>query len=66
VISHSLVGASQDYVERFFNQLPQTFNPTRFNPDDWARLAKIAGLGDERDTEVNLILLKNVLNIKEL
>ena len=43
VISHSLVGASQDYAERFFNQLPQTFNPTRFDPDEWARLAKVAG-----------------------
>jgi alpha-L-fucosidase len=43
VISHSLVGASQDYAEQFFKQLPQTFNPTRFDPDEWARLAKIAG-----------------------
>jgi len=43
VISHSLVGASQDYAERFFNKLPQTFNPTQFDPGDWARLAKIAG-----------------------
>lgn len=43
VISHSLVGASEDYAERFFNKLPKTFNPTRFDPDEWARLAKIAG-----------------------
>jgi len=43
VISHSLVGASQDYAERFFKELPQTFNPTRFDPSEWARLAKIAG-----------------------
>jgi alpha-L-fucosidase len=43
VISHSLVGASQDYAERFFKQLPQNFKPTRFDPDEWARLAKIAG-----------------------
>jgi alpha-L-fucosidase len=43
VISHSLVGASADYADRFFNQLPKTFNPTRFEPDEWARLAKIAG-----------------------
>ncbi len=33
VISHSLVGASPDYVERFFNQLPRTFNPSKFDPD---------------------------------
>jgi alpha-L-fucosidase len=43
VISHSLVGASEDFAERFFNNLPQTFNPSRFDPDEWARLAKIAG-----------------------
>ncbi len=44
VISHSLVGASSDYRERFFQQLPQTFLPTRFDPDEWARLAKVAGM----------------------
>ena len=44
VISHSLVGASHDYRERFFAQLPQTFLPTRFDPDEWARLAKVAGM----------------------
>lgn len=43
VISHSLVGASQDYTERFFQELPKTFNPTHFHPEEWARLAKIAG-----------------------
>jgi len=43
VISHSLVGASEDYADRFFKELPQTFNPTRFDPDEWSRLAKIAG-----------------------
>jgi len=43
VISHSLVGASKDYAERFFNVLPQTFDPSRFDPNEWARLAKVAG-----------------------
>lgn len=43
VISHSLVGASPDYVERFFRVLPQHFNPDRFQPDTWAALAKLAG-----------------------
>lgn len=43
VISHSLVGASQEYAERFFEELPQTFDPSLFAPDEWARLAKIAG-----------------------
>jgi alpha-L-fucosidase len=43
-ISHSLVGASDDYVERFYNELPKTFDPEQFHPDDWARLAKLAGV----------------------
>src|ERR1700733_110779 len=43
VISHSLVGASPDYVQRFFETLPGYFNPDRYQPDDWARLAKLAG-----------------------
>jgi alpha-L-fucosidase len=44
VISHSLVGASPEYTDRFFNDLPKTFNPTRFDPDEWARLARLAGV----------------------
>lgn len=43
VISHSMVGASDDYVERFIEELPQTFKPTRFDADEWARLARICG-----------------------
>jgi alpha-L-fucosidase len=43
VISHSLVGASPDYVQRFFETLPAYFDPDQYNPDDWARLAKLAG-----------------------
>ncbi len=43
VISHSLVGASPDYVNRFFSILPEHFNPDRFQPDEWASLAKLAG-----------------------
>jgi len=43
VISHSLVGASEDYMKRFFNDLPQTFNPVRFDADEWARLARVCG-----------------------
>jgi alpha-L-fucosidase len=43
VISHSLVGASPDYVQRFFETLPAYFNPDQYRPDDWARLAKLAG-----------------------
>ena len=44
VISHSLVGASTDYTERFFNDLPKSFDPHEFNPQDWARLAHLAGV----------------------
>lgn len=43
VISHSLVGASPDYVDRFFGTLPGYFNPVRYRPDEWAALAKLAG-----------------------
>ncbi|MDR3269181.1 MAG: alpha-L-fucosidase [Tannerella sp.] len=44
VISHSMAGASQDYLERFVNELPKTFDPKRFDPDEWAVLAKLAGM----------------------
>ncbi len=43
VISHSLVGASPDYVNRFFDVLPRFFNPDQFQPEKWAALAKLAG-----------------------
>jgi len=44
VISHSLAGASDEYANRFFNELPQTFEPRRFDPKAWARLARVAGI----------------------
>lgn len=44
VISHSLAGASEEYRNKFFTELPQSFNPSRFNPDEWAALAKLAGM----------------------
>jgi alpha-L-fucosidase len=44
VISHSLVGADEAYIDRFFNELPKTFNPRKFYPQDWAALAKLAGI----------------------
>lgn len=43
VISHSLVGASEDYVKRYMEVLPKTFYPKDFDPDEWARLFKITG-----------------------
>jgi alpha-L-fucosidase len=44
VISHSLVGASPEYTDRFFDELPKTFDPHEFHPLDWARLAHLAGI----------------------
>ncbi len=43
VISHSMVGASEDYLQRFF-ALPHSFNPRKFYPRDWAALARLAGM----------------------
>jgi alpha-L-fucosidase len=44
VISHSMVGADEDYLKRFVEELPRTFNPRKFQPQDWAVLAKLAGI----------------------
>ena len=44
VISHSLVGASDDYVNRYFNELPRTFDPQSFDPKVWAKAARMAGM----------------------
>ncbi len=44
VISHSAVGASEDYTDRYFHELPKTFNPTDFDADRMAILAKLAGM----------------------
>ncbi len=44
VISHSLVGASDDYIDRYISQLPKTFNPTDWDADKIAILAKNAGM----------------------
>jgi alpha-L-fucosidase len=42
-ISHSLVGASDAYVERYVRELPAYFNPRDYDPVEWAKLAKLAG-----------------------
>ena len=44
VISHSLVGASDEYVNRYFSELPKSFNPSDFNAKRIAKLAKTAGM----------------------
>ena len=43
VISHSLVGASDDFVSRYM-ELPKTFNPVDWNPEKVVILAKNAGM----------------------
>ena len=32
VISHSLVGASDDFVKRYRQELPKTYNPKKWDP----------------------------------
>jgi alpha-L-fucosidase len=44
VISHSMVGAADEYNRRFIEELPRTFNPRKFHPQDWAARAKLAGI----------------------
>lgn len=44
VISHSLAGSSEDYRQRYFSELPKLFNPRKYNPEEWAELAKLAGM----------------------
>ena len=43
VISHSMVGADEAYLKRYVEELPRTFNPKRFDPREWARVARLAG-----------------------
>ena len=43
VISHSLVGASDDYVNRFYKELPKTFDPYQYDSYRMAVQAKLAG-----------------------
>lgn len=44
VISHSMVGASDDYTNRFINELPKTFDPMEFDAYKVAKQAKLAGM----------------------
>ncbi len=43
VISHALVGADEAFLERYFQELPRSFNPKKFDPREWARAARLAG-----------------------
>jgi alpha-L-fucosidase len=44
VISHSMVGASGDYLYRYINELPKYFNPKDYDAEEWVKLAKLAGV----------------------
>lgn len=44
VISHSLASASPEYLDFYFNELPKTFYPKKFDPTEWASLARLAGM----------------------
>ncbi len=42
-ISWPLFNASEDFIRKYY-ALAGTFNPTAFDPAEWARLAKLAGM----------------------
>ena len=44
VISHSLACSSKEYMDFYFNELPKTFYPKKFDPTEWATLARLAGM----------------------
>jgi alpha-L-fucosidase len=44
IISHNVAVGSKAYQDQYFNELPKTFNPKRFDPEAWAKLAKLAGM----------------------
>lgn len=44
VISHSMVGATPEYIDWFIDELPQTFSPDRWDPEDYARMARLCGM----------------------
>jgi len=43
VIGHTMVGASDDYTNRFINELPKTFDPYKYDAYRMAIQAKLAG-----------------------
>ena len=44
VISHHMDMASDKHLDRMINELPKTFNPEKYDPDEWMKLAKLAGV----------------------
>ena len=43
VNAHSVIGASDDYLRRYFTELPKHFDPRDFDARWYARLAKLCG-----------------------
>ncbi len=43
VISHSMVGASSDYLERYLGELPKYFDPYKFDGYRFAMMCKLTG-----------------------
>ena len=57
VISHSMRKASDEYIDRFVNELPKTFNPTDYDPEQWAETgqagwSQVHGFYDETPQRV--------------
>jgi|GEM_PF-185786 len=44
IISHNAAASSADYQDRYFNELQKYYKPKNFDPDEWAKLAKLAGM----------------------
>jgi alpha-L-fucosidase len=44
MISRSVAASSKAYQHHYFNELPKTFDPKSFDPVEWAKLAKLAGM----------------------
>ncbi len=44
VISHHMSYASEKHIDRVINELPKTFNPRQYDPNEWMELAKLAGV----------------------
>lgn len=44
IISNNVAVGSRDYQDLYFNELPKMFNPQNFDPESWAKLAKLAGM----------------------
>ena len=44
VISHNLINENDDYCQRYFTELPQTFNPNHFDAPSWARFFRTIGM----------------------